>query len=141
VPDAQKLQQMAAQFAPTEISADLSKLSDADRRVLAKLVEASKIVDALFLRQVWAGNDAMLVDLVRDESAAGRARLHCFLINKGPWDRLEHHAPFVPGAPKKPEGANYYPDSASKAELERWIQSLTEAERARATGFFTLVRR
>jgi len=141
VPDAQKLQQMAAQFAPTEISADLSKLSDADRRVLAKLVEASKIVDALFLRQVWAGNDAMLVDLVRDESPAGRARLHCFLINKGPWDRLEHHAPFVPGAPKKPEGANYYPDSASKAELERWIQSLPEAERARATGFFTVVRR
>ena len=47
-----RLQQMAAQFAPTEITADVSKLSDADRRVLAKLVEASKIVDALFLRQV-----------------------------------------------------------------------------------------
>ena len=60
---------MAARFAPTDITADLSKLSDADRRVLAKLVEASKIVDALFLRQVWTGNDAMLMDLVRDESA------------------------------------------------------------------------
>src|SRR5213083_1536848 len=106
VPDTQKLQQMAARFAPTEISADVSKLSDADRRVLAKLVEASKIVDALFLRQVWAGNDAMLMDLVKDESPAGRARLHCFLINKGPWDRLEHHTPFVAGAPKKPEGAS-----------------------------------
>src|SRR5207244_5572588 len=141
VPDTQKLQQMAARFAPTEISADVSKLADADRRVLAKLVEASKIVDALFMRQVWAGNDAMLMDLVRDESPAGRARLHYFLINKGPWDRLEHHAPFVPGAPKKPEGANYYPDGASKAEIERWIQSLPEAERARATGFFTVVRR
>src|SRR5919197_5417571 len=131
-PDTTKLQQMAARFAPTEISADVSKLSDADRRVLAKLVEASKIVDALFLRQVWAGNDAMLMNLVRDESPAGRARLHYFLINKGPWDRLEHHAPFVSGAPKKPEGANYYPEGASKADLERWIQSLSEAERARA---------
>src|SRR5215510_12619971 len=141
VPDPQKLQQMTARFAPTEISADVSKLSDTDRRVLAKLVEASKIVDALFLRQVWAGNEAMMLDLVRDESPAGRARLHYFQINKGPWDRLEHHAPFVPGAPKKPEGANYYPESASKAELERWIQSLPEAERARATGFFTAVRR
>jgi len=141
VPETQKLQQMAAQFAPTDISADVSKLSDADRRVLAKLVEASKTVDALFMRQVWAGNDAMLMDLVRDDSPAGRARLHYFLINKGPWDRLDHHAPFVPGAPKKPEGANYYPDGASKAELERWIQSLSEADRARATGFFTVVRR
>ena len=141
MPDTQKLQQMAAQFAPTDISADVSKLPDADRRALAKLVEASKIVDAIFMRQVWAGNNAMLMDLVRDDSAAGHARLHYFLINKGPWDRLDHHAPFVPGAPKKPEGANYYPDGASKAELERWIQSLPEAERARATGFFTVIRR
>ena len=141
VPDTQTLQQMAARFAPTEISADLSKLSDADRRVLAKLVEASKIIDALFLRQAWAGNGAMLADLARDQSAEGRARLHYFLINKGPWSRLDHNAPFVPGAPAKPAGANYYPEGASKAELERWIQSLPEAERARATGFFTVVRR
>ena len=60
VPDASMLQQMAARFAPTEITADVSKLSDADRRVLAKLVEVSRIVDALFLRQVWSGNGAML---------------------------------------------------------------------------------
>ena len=141
VPDTQTLQQMAARFAPTAISADLSKLSDADRRVLAKLVEASKMIDALFLRQAWAGNDAMLLDLAHDQSAEGRARLHYFLINKGPWSRLDHNAPFVPGAPAKPAGANYYPEGAAKAELERWIQSLPEAERARATGFFTVIRR
>ena len=141
VPDTQTLQRMAARFAPTDISADLSKLSDADRRVLAKLVEASKIVDALFLRQAWAGNESMLMDLVRDPSPEGRARLHYFLINKGPWSRLDHNAVFVPDAPAKPAGANYYPEGAAKAELERWIQSLPETERARATGFFTVIRR
>jgi hypothetical protein len=141
VPDAQTLQKMAARFAPTEIGADLSTLSDADRRVLAKLVEASTIVDALFLRQVWAGNDAMLLDLVRDQSPLGRERLHYFLINKGPWSRLDHNQVFVPGAPPKPAEANFYPEGASKADLERWMQSLPEAERSRATGFFTVVRR
>ena len=141
MPDTQKLQQMAARFAPTEITADLSRLSDADRRVLAKLVEASKIVDALFLRQVWGGNEALLVDLARDDTPAGRARLHYFLINKGPWSRLDHNAPFVPGVPAKPAGANYYPDDASKSDLDRWMQSLPDAERARATGFFAVVRR
>ena len=83
----------------------------------------------------------MLNDLARDQSAEGRARLHYFLINKGPWSRLDHNAPFVPGAPAKPAGANYYPDGASKAEIEKWIQSLPDAERARATGFFTVIRR
>jgi hypothetical protein len=141
MPDTARLQQMAARFAPTDITADLSKLSASDRQVLAKLVQASKIVDALFLRQAWAGNDAMLSDLARDDSAEGRARLHYFLINKGPWSRLDHNQSFVPGAPAKPAGANYYPEGASKADLEKWIQSLPAAERERANGFFTVVRR
>src|SRR5206468_12322346 len=79
VPDTARLQQMAARFAPTDIGADVSKLTDADRRVLAKLIAASKLIDALFLRQVWAGNEGMLLDLIRDDSPAGRARLHYFL--------------------------------------------------------------
>jgi len=141
VPDLARLLVMTARFAPTDISADLSALSPADRRVVAKLVEASKIIDALFLRQAWAGNDAMLLDLVRDQSPAGRARLHYFLINKGPWSRLDHNQPFIAGAPPKPAGANFYPGDASKADLESWLQSLSEAERAQATGFFTVVRR
>jgi peptidase M49-like protein len=141
IPDTSQLQQMAARFTPTDITADLSKLSDADRRVIARLVDASKIIDGLFLRQVWAGNPALLVDLARDDSPVGRARLHYFLINKGPWSRLDHNAPFVRGVPSKPPAANYYPEGASKADLERWIQSLPEAERARATGFFTVIRR
>jgi len=141
MPDTAKLQQMAARFAPTDIGADLSKLSEPDRRALARIVEASKLIDALFLRQVWAGNQAMLLDLVRDESPAGRARLHYFLINKGPWSRLDHNEPFVPGAPAKPEGANYYPPDATKADIERWIQSLPAGERGSATGFFSVIKR
>ncbi len=142
MPDLAQLQQMTARFAPTDIGADLSKLSAADRGVLAKLVDASKIIDAIFLRQVWAGNPAMLLDLTRDQSAEGRERLHYFLINKGPWSRLDHNEPFVPGAPAhKPEAANFYPEGASKVELESWFRSLPEGDRARATGFFTLVKR
>jgi hypothetical protein len=136
-----RLNTMAARFAPTEITADLSRLSASDRDVLAKLVQASKIMDALFMRQAWAGNEAMLLDLVRDETPEGRARLRYFLINKGPWSRLDHNEVFVPGAPAKPEGANFYPAGSTKAEIEGWIASLPASERARASGFFTVVRR
>jgi hypothetical protein len=135
------LEKMIARFAPTDLTVDLSKLQPSDRTVLAKLVEASRIIDALFLRQVWYGNDGALMDLARDQTPEGRARLHYFLINKGPWSRLDHHRPFVPGVPAKPEGANFYPADASKAEIEKWIASLPPAERTRATGFFTVVRR
>ncbi len=141
VPDTINLQKMAARFAPTDIGADISKLAPADRQVLAKLVEASKLIDAIFLRQVWGGNDATLLDLSRDASPEGRARLHYFLINKGPWSRLDHNQPFVPGVPEKPAGANFYPARASKADVEKWIQSLPGPDQARAKGFFTVIRR
>src|SRR5260370_1085130 len=80
-PDQAKLAQMAARFAPTEITADISKLSPNDRKVLAKLVEASQIIDGIFLHQAWSGNPSMLLDLPGDESAERRARLHYFRVN------------------------------------------------------------
>ncbi|MDQ3413513.1 MAG: hypothetical protein M3480_00825 [Verrucomicrobiota bacterium] len=141
MPDQAKLEAMAARFAPTEITADLSKLSPNDRKVLAKLVEASQIIDGIFLRQAWAGNPSMLLDLAGDQSAEGRARLHYFLINKGPWSELDHNQRFVARAPPKPEGAGFYPPDATKAELEAWMKSLPAAEQKRAKGFFTVVRR
>jgi hypothetical protein len=139
--EAARLKTMAARFAPTEITADVTRLSPADRQVLAKLVQASKVMDALYLRQVWAGNESMLLDLIGDRSPEADARLHYFLINKGPWSRIDDNESFVPGAPAKPAGATFYPPDATKAEIERWIASLPAAERTRATGFFTLIRR
>ena len=130
-----------ARFAPTDICADVSGLSEADRGVLARLVQASKIIDALFLRQVWSGNEAMLLDLARSPSAAARVRLKGFLVNMGPWSRIDRNAVIVPGAPPKPDGANFYPEGATKADVERWMVSLSDAERARAAGFFTVIRR
>ena len=139
--ETQKLQTMAARFAPVDLTADVSKLPENERQALGKLVAAAKIFDGLFLRQVWEGNETMLLDLARDNSPLGLARRHYFLINKGPWSRLDENEPFVPGAPKKPEQANFYPSGATKAEVEAWFKTLSTAERAGATGFFTTIRR
>ncbi len=49
---ASELRRMIDRFAPTDLTVDLSRLSAPDRAVLAKLVEASKIVDTLYFDQV-----------------------------------------------------------------------------------------
>jgi hypothetical protein len=141
-----EIQKMAARFAPAEIGADLGSLPENERQALAKLVEAARLMDGLFLRQVWAGNDALLQRLAREAlpgsgHADGAARLHYFLINKGPWSRLDHNKPFIPGSPAKPESANFYPAGASKEEIQKWLDSLSGPARAAATGFFTTIRR
>ena len=131
---------MSARLVPTDIIADLSRLSAADKRVLAKLVAASKIIDGIFLRQVWSGNASMLLDLAEDRTPDGLARLHYFCINKGPWSRLDQDAPFVLGAPAKPENAAFYPDGVTKAEMEKWIASLPADVQTQAKGFFTVIK-
>jgi len=135
------LRRSIARFAPTDLTADLSALSPGDRTALKHLVQAAQVMDALFLEQVWAGNETRLYELLRDESDLGRARLHAFVLNKGPWSRLDHNEPFLPRVPAKPPSANFYPAGATKADVEQWIGGLSAAERARATGFFTTIRR
>ena len=112
---------MTARFAPVDLTADISSLPANERQALAKLIQAAKVFDSLFLRQVWSGNEPSLLTLVRDTSDLGRARLHYFLINKGPWSRLDHNEPFVPGAPPKPPQGSFYPPDSTKSEIESWI--------------------
>jgi hypothetical protein len=138
---ASDLQQKTARFAVTDLSADLSALPANEREALAHMVRAAQVMDALFLEQVWSGNETTFHMLAKDDSPLGRARLHAFLVNKGPWSRLDHNEPFVPGVPEKPASANFYPAGATKAEVEKWIASLSPADKERATGFFTTIRR
>src|SRR5215467_5838972 len=131
-----------ARFAPTPLTADVSNLSAKDREALGKIIAAAKLLDPLFLRQVWSGNDALEKKLLADKSAAGLERLHYFYINDGPWSRLDNNEPFVDGVPKeKLPQANYYPDDMSKDEFNAWVQTLSDSDKQKATGFFYLIRR
>ena len=141
-PGVEELEKRAARFAPTEIRINTLNISGKDRTVLMKLIQAGRILNDIFLGQRWEGNPAMLEKLQKDKSPLGKARLNYFIINQGPWDELNEHKAFIPGAPPtKPEGANFYPADAKREELEAWFKSLPEQERALATGFFSIIRR
>lgn len=137
-----ELAKKIARFAPTVLTADTAKLSVKDRQALTKIIEAAKLLDPLFLRQVWSGNAALEAKLQADKSAAARERLHYFYINDGPWSRIDSNEPFIEGVPhEKPPKANFYPDDMTKEEFNNWLQGLSEDEKKKATGFFYLIRR
>jgi len=140
VSSAADLDKMSARFAPTEIGADLSWLPASERAALVKLIQAAKLIDGLFLRQRWSGSEALLLELAKDASPLGKARLHYFVINKGPWSALDREMPFIPGAPPRPAAANFYPPGASKSAVEKWTQSLDEPQRKLAMSFYTVIR-
>ncbi|WP_075007430.1 dipeptidyl-peptidase 3 family protein [Stigmatella aurantiaca] len=142
LPNAAQLQRMTARFAPVDLKADLSKLPENEKRALAKTLQAARLMDVLFLRQSWVGNEALLLDLLKDTSPLGRARLQAFLLNKGPWSRLDEGRPFLPGIPAEPPAqGNFYPAGATKEDVERWVKTLSEPQQREATGFYTTLRR
>jgi hypothetical protein len=140
-PDEARLQAMTARFAPVEIKVDTSALPPNEKFALGQMVEAAKVIDAIFLRQVAPLNETYLNQLVRDTTPLGRARLHYFSLNAGAWSRLDENRPFLPGVGPKPPGGNFYPEDTTRAEVEAWIKSLPAAASADATGFFTTIRR
>jgi hypothetical protein len=142
LPDANQLRSMTARVAPVDLKVDVSKLPDTEKRALAKMVHAAQLMDTLFMRQSWAGNETLLLELLEDPSPLGRERLHAFLLNKGPWSRLDEGRPFIPGVPSAPlASGNFYPAGSTKEAVEQWIKTLPEAQQRQATGFYTTIRR
>jgi len=142
-----QLQAMAKRFAPVDLTADTSKLSAGDRVAIAKLIEAAKIVDTLQLRQRWSGNEALWTALQKDKTALGHARRDYFWLNKGPWSIIDGNHSFMPASyagiaipAEKPAGANFYPEGATKEELEAWMNGLPAADKEQAQWFFTVIR-
>jgi hypothetical protein len=116
-------------YAPFRLTADLSGLSENERRMLSLFIDASVIMDDLFWRQAYGDRNALLAGLARDRRLQEFAK-----INYGPWDRLADHAPFVPGVGAKPLGAQFYPADMTKEEFEK-------ANLPQSRSEYTLLRR
>lgn len=128
-------------FARTELTGDVSRLSQGDRQALDKLIQAAKLMNQIYLRQEWEGNEALMQRLSADTSSPAKEQLKLFMIEMGPWSSLDHDEPFVDGVPAKPKYANYYPADMTKEEFDSWVATLSEKEKQQATGFFYTIRR
>ena len=89
----------AGDYALVPLKADLSRFDDASRRMIAKLVEASAVMNDIYWKQSWDGDRAAL--LARAPDAATRELVE---INYGPWDRLNEDTPFIDGIGPRPPG-------------------------------------
>jgi hypothetical protein len=141
VPGLAELQRMAARFAPTPLRVDISRLSGGDRQALAKLIEAGRLMNPVFLKQYWSGDLDLYARLQKDTTPLGKARLRLFWINKGPWSALDEYRPFIPGVPaEKPPGSNFYPEDMTRQDFDTWVAALPKEDQDHARSFFTVIR-
>ncbi len=116
------------QYAVFELSADLSELSDNQKKMIALLMEAAQLMDEVFWMEAY-GNKQQLFNKINDSLIKEYVK-----INYGPWDRLDENKPFVKGFGPKPKGANFYPHDMSIEEFE-------QAGLPDKASLYTLIRR
>lgn len=133
------LQNKINQFAKTPVTFDSTLLDARQKVVVNKLFQAARIMDEIFLDQVYAGNRAIKADLEVREDELSQLTLEYFTIMFGPFDRLDDDKPFY-GSKPKPKGANYYPEDMSAAEFTEWIKNNPQDEAAFRSEF-TVIRR
>ena len=104
-----------AKLAPVELETNLVGLSVGDRRALAKLLQAAKEIDQLFLLQVDPDNPEIQRRLQR---ARYVEHLELFNVMFGRWNRLKQDEPFLDRKPKPP-GAGFYPEDMTRDEFEQ----------------------
>lgn len=115
-------------YAPFELTADLSHLSDKEKEMIGIFYEVAAIMDGLFWKQAIGGKTDFFGRITDDKTKKFAA------INYGPWDRLNNNKPFITGIDEKPKGANFYPADMSKEEFEVF-------DDANKTSLYTLIRR
>ncbi len=128
-----------AQFVPTEVGADLASLSESERQVLDKLIDAAKHMDRAFLLQAWPENPSFRERLSKEEGDHVEAALAYFDVMYGPWDRLAHRETFV-GSHPHPAGAGFYPEDLTKEELEAYIEAHPDQKES-LMSWYTVIRR
>jgi hypothetical protein len=115
-----------AQYTPVRLTADLSRLSDRERRMLPLLIDAAAAIDTMYRLQYYPALDSLL------NATTDSVTRRYVEINYGPWDRLGDNQPFLPGVGPRPPGAALYPAGVTKQELEGHADLL---------GEYTVVRR
>lgn len=117
-----QLQTQVRAFAPAKLSASLEGLPESERLALAKIIEAARLLDPIYDRQVYRQNPELRQSLAQDTSALGQVRLRYFDIMRGPWDRQDHMAPFAIDK-AHPKGAGFYPEDLSEAEFKAALKA------------------
>jgi len=126
--DPEHVAQRLGIYAPFELTADISHLTEREKQMLSILFDVADIMDELFWMQAMGPKEPFLARL-QDQAAKDFA-----MINYGPWDRLDGNNPFIANVGPKPKGANFYPVDMTKEEFEAF-------DNPDKTSLYTLIRR
>ncbi|KAK7325320.1 hypothetical protein VNO77_29482 [Canavalia gladiata] len=164
------LQKQLNRYAPISLDAEITGLTDSDKKALAFVIKAAAVINEVFYLQSWYSNPSLRDWLKEhaDQSELNKLKWSYYLINKSPWSSLDEDKAFLTTADSavkliseatkpvkewkgleykaafpmlKPPGANFYPPDMDKTEFNLWKNDLEKDQQKEATGFFSVIKR
>ena len=132
-PVTHNLDERLARWKPVDMPFHAAGLSDRERQLVDKLVEASRDLDAIY----WRQSDPEALALYKSSNDAKLTRL--LMINGSRWDLLDENRPFVGDEPMPP-GHALYPKGLTRGEIEQYVKQHPE-KKNEIYGDYTVVKR
>ncbi|KAF9360054.1 hypothetical protein BGX34_007991 [Mortierella sp. NVP85] len=132
----------------------LDRITSGDRKAIPLLVQVGRLIDQIYIRQHWSGNEALHAHIQSLEPRDPKLDLGLTLF-KGPWgldeekfiksikdqdpDGTVHERLHIPHDP--PQHGNYYPDDIGKEEYLEWVNGLEGQAKLDAQSYYHVVKR
>ena len=130
-------------FAEVPMNPDVSFLTQSERKVVNKLIEASGYLSQIYLLQRGVDYPQRRYE-IQQKAVKGDldavTQLAMFDLHFGPCDTLDDNNRVFVGNTPCPAGAGFYPADMTKAEFEKWITNHPEDKDAFTSGY-TVIRR
>ena len=118
----QELAAELAKFKPVKIPFDQSHLTDREKQMVAKLVDAAGLLDSIYWRQSDPEGLKLYLALADSKNPQNQMIRELLKINGGRFLQIEGNKPFI-GTQPAPPGRGFYPPNETRANLEERISN------------------
>jgi hypothetical protein len=109
-----------AKFKPIHISFDSSGLSDREKKMVDKLVDAAGLLDCIYWRQSDPEGLRLYLSLADTKDPQKQLLREYLKINGGRYDLIDDNKPFVGTAPAPP-GRGFFPEDLTREKFDTYL--------------------
>jgi hypothetical protein len=135
VPD---LDQRLARFRRVEMTFHSTGLTDRERKLVEKLVDASRNLEEIFWRQLDPDGLTLYQSLAGSKDRKDEALRRYLWINASRFDLIDNNKPFV-GTDPMPPTRGFYPKGLTREQIEQYVRDHPE-KKAELYSTTTIVR-
>jgi hypothetical protein len=136
---ASDLAERLAKFKPIHISFDSTSLSDREKKMVEKLVDAAGLLDSIYWRQSDPDGLKLYLSLLPSQNPQDQMLCAYLKINGGRFDLIDDNKPFVGTAPMPP-GRGFFGRGITRGEFDAYVAAHPD-QKAVLYGPQTIVRR